>query len=131
MKAWFIELTNTYKAALVSLFIALVVYGGLCFGYFINRPDLPNGLIAGGALGSLSYLTLGLVNEFDKKKNRPVLSIVITIIRFLLIGALIVLAALLEYKMGYLVLNVFTVIGGYSISLLTYLIIVLIEKKHV
>ena len=125
------KLTSTYKTALISAIIVVIVYASLCFGYFIKLPDLPNGLIAGGLLGSLSYLTLGLADSVDKKKEKPILSIVITIIRFLLIAALIVLAALLEYKMGYRVLNVFTVVGGYSISLVTYLIILLIEKKHV
>ena len=125
------KLTSTYKTALISAIAVLIIFASLCFGYFIKRPDIPNGLIAGGLLGSLSYLTLGLVDGLDKKKEKPILSIVVTIIRFLLIAALIVLAALLEYKMGYRVLNVFTVIGGYSISLMTYLIILLIERKHV
>ena len=39
--------------------------------------------------------------------------------------------ALLQFKLGYKVMNVFTVLGGYFITLIIYITISVIEKKHV
>ena len=131
MKNRFIGLANTYKTALISGVIVIIGFLGLLYGYFNNHPDLPNGFLAGGLLGSLSYLFMGIVDKKDEQKQKPVLSIVVTIVRFLLIGGLIALSVYFQFKTDYKVMNVFLVIGGYFVSLITYIIIVLIEKKHV
>ena len=131
MKKWFTNLTNTYKTAFISIVIVIVGYLALLFGYFVDMIDLPNGFIAGGLLGSLSYLAMGFVEKIDEKKDKPVWTIIVTIIRYLLIGGLVVLAAFLQFKMNYRILNVFTVLGGYFVALMTYVVILLIERKHV
>ena len=131
MKKWFMNLTNTYKASFISIIIIIIIFLALLFGYFVNMMDLPNGLLAGGVVGSLSYLAMGLVDKFDKNKEKPILTIVVTIIRYILIGGLIVLAAFLQFKLNYRILNVFTVLGGYLVALITYVVILLIERKHV
>ena len=131
MKKWFIELSNTYKTALISTFVTIIAYLSLVFAYFINQNDLPNGLIVGGLLGSLSYLVLGLVEKEDKNRQKPIWTIIVTIIRYLLIGGLIALSTYLQFKTDYKIFNVFTVLGGYFISLIVYIVIVLIERKHV
>lgn len=131
MKKWFIELSNTYKTALISTFVTIIAYLSLVFAYFINQNDLPNGLIVGGLLGSLSYLVLGIVEKEDKNHQKPIWTIIVTIIRYLLIGGLIALSTYLQFKTDYKIFNVFTVLGGYFISLIVYIVIVLIERKHV
>lgn len=128
---WLNKLSNPFKVALLSLFAVIVVFLGLVFGYFINLQDLPNGLLAGGLLGSLSYLIIGFIERIEEKKHLLVWTVIFTIIRFLLIGGLLFLAALLQYKYGYKVMNVFTVLGGYLISLIVYIIVLVLEKKHV
>ena len=131
MKKWFIDLSNPYKTAFVSLIVVIVVFCSLVFGYFINYPGLPNGLLAGGLIGCLSYFTIGLADKIDEEKQKPVFTIVVQVVRYLLISALIVLAVLLEFKYQQRYLNVFTVIGGYMISLVIYIIISLLERQHV
>lgn len=128
---WFIKLSSSFKVAIISALLTVIAFLGLLFGYFINQPDLPNGVLAGGALGSLTYLILGIVEKFDEERRIPILTIVVTVVRFLLIAALLLVAALLQYQYGYKVMNVFTVLGGYIISLIVYIVILLIEKKHV
>ena len=128
---WFIKLSNSFKVALISALITVIAFLVMVFGYFIDQPDLPNGVLAGGLLGSITYLILGMVERFDEKRKVLVLTIVLTIVRFLLIGALLLVAALLQYQYELKVMNVFTVLGGYIISLLVYIVIMLIEKKHV
>ena len=128
---WFIKLSDSYKVAIISCFITIIAFLALVFGYFINQPDLPNGVLAGGFLGSLTYLLLGIAEKFDKDNRIPILTILITIIRFILIGALLLVAALLQFKYEYKAMNVFTVLGGYVISLLVFIVILLKERKHV
>ena len=128
---WFNNLSTSFKVALLSLLIVMLAFLGLVFGYFINQPDLPNGVLAGGSLGSLSYLILGIVERIDEKRQTPLWTIIFTIIRFILIGALLVVAALLQFKYGYKVMNIFTVLSGYLISLIAYIIVLVLEKKHV
>ena len=128
---WFNKLSSSFKTALLSLLVTVVTFLGLLFGYFINQPDLPNGVLAGGLLGSISYLLIGIAERIDEKKRLPVWTIVFTVIRFVLIAALVVVSACLQFKLGYKVMNVFAVVGGYAISLIIYIVISLIEKKHV
>ena len=128
---WFNKLSSSFKTAVLSLLVTIVIFLGLIFGYFINQPDLPNGILAGGLLGSLSYLLIGIAEKIDEKKRLPIWTIVFTIIRFILIAALVAVSAYLQFKLGYKVMNVFTVVGGYAISLIIYIVITLLEKKHV
>ena len=131
MKQWLNNLSSYYKTAFLSLIAVIIAYLGLLFGYFINQPDLPNGLLAGGLLGVISYFFLGVVDKIDEQKEKPVWSIVITIVRYLCIAALVAIAALLQYKYSLKVMNPFLVVGGYLISLIFYILVVLKEKKHV
>lgn len=128
---WFNKLSSSFKTAILSSIVIIVVFLGLIFGYFINQPDLPNGILAGGLLGSISYLLIGIAERIDEKKRLPIWTIVFTIIRFLLIAGLVVISALLQFKFGYKVMNVFTVLGGYFITLIIYIVISLKEKRHV
>ena len=128
---WFVKLSNSFKVTIISGFITVIAFLGMVFGYFINQPGLPNGVLAGGLLGTLSYLLMGLVEKRDENRNSAVLTILVTILRFILIGALLIVAALLEYKFNNKMLNVFAVLGGYLISLIVYLVVILLEKKHV
>ena len=131
MKQWLGKLSNNYKTALFSLIVVIIAFLGLLFGYFVNQPDLPNGLLAGGLLGVVSYFLLGLVDKADEEKEKPVWSIVFTIVRYICIAGLIVVSALLQYKYSLKVMNPFTVLGGYIISLITYIIILLVERNRV
>lgn len=131
MKQWFSELSISFKTVVVSLIAVILAVLALSFGYFIKQPDLPNGVIAGGGLGAISYLLLGIAEKLDKKRGQPVWTIVFTIVRFILIAALIVLSALWQFKFGLKVMNVFAVLGGYIISLIVYIIVSLLEKKNV
>ena len=128
---WFNKLSSSFKTAVLSLCVTVIAFLGMIFGYFINQPDLPNGILAGGLLGSLSYLLIGIAERIDEKKCLPIWVIIFTIIRFLLIATLVVVSALLQFKFGYRVMNVFTVLGGYLITLIIYIVICLLEKRHV
>ena len=131
MKNWYAKLTPIYKSTFVSFIAVIMVYLGLLFGYFINHPDIPNGLILGGGIGVISYLVLGIVDKRDEENNKFVLTIIVTILRYLLIAGAIVISALCQYKWGVKIFNVFSVVGGYLIPLVSFLVITLVERKNV
>ena len=129
MKNWYTKLSIAYKATFVSFIASIVVYLALIFAYFIDKSDIPNGLILGGGLGVLSYLLIGVVEKYDEKRQKPVLTVVVTILRY--IAASIILSALSYYKWGYKIFNLFSLVGGYLIPLIVYIIITLVERKNV
>lgn len=131
MKNWYIKLSTTYKATLVSFVAVITIYLCLIFGYFTNHPDIPNGLILGGGIGVISYLALALVEKHDKQKDTLVLTIIVTIVRYLLLAAALVLSALAKYKWDTVIFNLLTIMGGYLIPLVTYLVFTLVERKNV
>ena len=131
MKKWYLQLSRTYKTAVLSLFVTFVCYLGVIFGYFIDLMGLPNGIALGGLIGSLSYLFMGLAEQKDEKSEKLVRTIIVTIIRFVLIGLFIALSIFLEYSLNIKVFNVFAVVGGYFIALLVYIILTLKEKQDV
>ena len=131
MKNWYIKLSTTYKATLVSFVAVVVVYLCLIFGYFTGHADIPNGLILGGGVGVVSYLALALVEKHDKENETFVLTIIVTVLRYLLLAAALVLSALAQFTWGYKIFNLFTLMGGYLIPLITYLVFTLVERKNV
>ena len=131
MKNWYIKLSVAYKSTLVSFAAVITIYLCLMFGYFTNHPDIPNGLILGGGIGVISYLVLGIVDKSDEKNNKFVLTIIVTILRYLLIAGAVVISALCQYKWGVKIFNVFSVVGGYLIPLVSFLVITLVERKNV
>ena len=131
MKKWFAELSANHKTVIISFVVVIIVYIGLIFGYFIKLPGVPNGFLLGGITGVLSYLLLLSVDKKDKEKGKLVWTIVITILRYVFIGGLIALSIVLEYRFDIKIFNVFAVLGGYFVSLITYIVILLIERKNV
>ena len=131
MKKWFLNLSISYRAALLSSLLVLVGVLGTIFCYFNKHPDIPNGLIIGGLVGILSYLLMGLVEGHDEKNGKLVLTIIVMVIRFVLIALLIVLTALLWYKAHYNIFNLFSEIIGYSLSLISFITIYLTERRDV
>lgn len=131
MKKWFLSLSQSYRTALLGALLVFVGLLGTLFGYFTKHPDIPNGLVLGGLVGILSYLLMGLVENYDARRGKPTLTIVVMIIRFVLIALVIVISALLWYRAKYHVFNLFSEVIGYSFSLISFIVIYLTEKKDV
>ncbi len=133
MKNWFKNLSNSYQISLISLLAVIAVYLIVLFGYFINFSGLPNGILIGGLSGVLSNFILGLLENVDEKKGKPIWTIIVTILRFVLIIGLLVLSVMLEYYFEGTsgIVNPFAVVGGYMISLFVNLVYYIAEKPNV
>ena len=107
MKNWFVKLSSTYKAAFISTLVILAAFLSLIFGYFNELADIPNGVLAGGLIGILSLVFKGLAEKADAKRQKPIWTIVVSVSRYLLIGILIVVSAILQYQFGYKIFNLF------------------------
>ena len=131
MKGWFGKLNNSYKVAILSSASLVVLLCLTSFLYFINYPEFPNGLLLGGFTGIISYLLMGIAEDIDSKKQKMTLSIIMTVVRFLLVASVIVLVGYLYYKKNLHIFNLFTTMGGYFISLIILITLMLKEKKNV
>ena len=131
MKSWLSELSINLKTVVLSSIAILVIYLCLIFGYFVNLKDIPNGFLLGGIVGIASFLLMALADKLDNKKDKPTFAIIFIVIRFILIGAIIILVALMNYQWNINIFNIFTVVGGYFVPLIINIIIYVMERKNV
>lgn len=131
MKSWLSKLSINLKTVVLSIGAVLFVYLCLIFGYFIDLKDIPNGLLLGGIVGIAGFLLMSLADKLDEDKTKPIFAIIFIIIRFILIGAIIVLVALMNYRWNINLFNIFAVVGGYFIPLVINIIVYVAERKNV
>ena len=117
MKAWYKSLSISFKVAVLSFVIVVLLGLVTSFCYFINFMSISNGIFLGGLVGSISYLGLGFAEIQDNKKQRPIWTIIATILRFIVIAGVIVLAGFYRD-----IFNPFAVIGAYAVPLLISII---------
>lgn len=121
---WFKNLNISFQTALVSTMVLIVAMLGTCCLFWLNLAEIPLGILLGCGTGILSYLILGIVSNKEKEGAKPIGSIAVTIVRFLLIAVVIFASAWLYYNQGLRIFNVFAVAGGYVIPLIVLTIIV-------
>ena len=123
MKDWYRQLRLEYKVVVWSLIVicTLMLLAIPC--YFFSLMEIPNGIALGGGIAVILYLILGLCDTEEKSKKSLVITIVILIIRFLIIGGLLFLVGWLYYKIGFKAFNIFAVAGGYFIPLPVHIIV--------
>ena len=128
MKDWYRQLKLEYKVAFWSALVisALVISTIPCF--FFELMEIPQGILLGGAVGIVTYLLLGLANNKEKQTKSMVMTVVVIIIRFLTLGGILFLAAWLYFYMLVRVFNVFAVLGGYAVTIITHIILARKEK---
>ena len=114
MKKWFSQLNICYKTAFINAAIVMVAALATLFLIWFNYGEIPFGILLGGIIGTASYVFMGSVDNNTNK--RAIATIILTVVRFLIIGAVIFLAAWLYYKLELHYFNVFAVAGSYLVS---------------
>ncbi len=122
MKSWFSKLNTYYKTALVSTLVTIVAIVGTICLFFLGLMEIPLGIILGSSIGIIFYAVLGKISNVETG-NKPTITIVAQIIRFVFIAAALVLSGWLYYKENIHLFNIFAVLGGYVVPLLTLIFI--------
>lgn len=130
MKEFFQKLNINYKTALVSSVVLCLLTLAILFMFFIGLREYPQGLLLGGLVGILPYLFFGLTEAKDKERGKFTWTIVINIVRFVFILGVMFLCGYLYYDRGYHIFNMFTLLGGYFIPLVTYTVLLMRSKQQ-
>lgn len=127
MKEWYRKLNIPMRTAVLSLVALLIVLVITSFLFFIGYSEIPLGILLGGGVGIISYALLGLVNNNGSKK--PIASIVLMIVRFLIVMGVLVLVGYLYYVEQIHLFNIFAVTGGYLLTVMCLFIAIRKEGK--
>lgn len=122
MKAWFSKLNLYYKTAVVSAIVTFVILAGTSCLFFLNLMEIPLGILLGSSIGIIFYAVIGKISN-KEKEGKPTVTIIAQIIRFLLIAVALVLSGWLYYKENLHIFNIFAVLGGYAIPLISLIIV--------
>lgn len=129
MKKLLSKLNTYYLVALFTIISVIIIALATMACYFSGWPDVPNGLLLGGFLAAIFYLIEGIIERKETESMKSTGAIIITIVRFVVFTISLVLLALLYYKQGVHIFNIISFVGGYTISLIIFVIISLKRKK--
>ena len=129
MVNWYRRLNIEFKTVVLSTIITFGLIILMIPLFFISWMEIPLGIALGSLVGIITYLFLGLFNN----KNKPIKSMVFTIaviaIRLLVIAGILFLVGWLYYNKDIKLFNIFAVTGGYFISLVANIILLLGKEK--
>ncbi|MCR4879576.1 MAG: hypothetical protein K5906_01290 [Bacilli bacterium] len=121
------KLNIYYKCSVLSGLLLCLISLGLIPLYFIGYKDIPLGFILGFIYAIGIDLLFGI---FEKKRGDYYKwAVVISIFRYFLFAALLVLVGLCYYKWDIKIFNIFSVTGGYLLSQLVFIILFIKERK--
>ena len=129
-----LTLPETTKILLVLALCALLGFLAFLFGFFIGNPGYPLGWLLGGAVGTFTYWSIvytskSVLDPNGAKWGRMALTVLFMLLRFILLVAAVVGAALVTYTFESNWLNVWTTVGGYLPMPVVCIIAGLINKK--
>lgn len=129
-----LTLPETTKILLVLALCALLGFLAFLFGFFIGNPGYPLGWLLGGAVGTFTYWSIvytskSVLDPNGAKGGRMALTVLFMLLRFVLLVAAVVGAALVTYTFESNWLNVWTTVGGYLPMPVVCIIAGLINKK--
>ena len=122
------KLNIYHKCVVLSGLFLLVLSLALIPLYFLNYKDIPLGFILGGGYGLLSYFLIGILE--NKRSEYYKWAVMISILRFVVLAALLFLVGLCYYKWDLKIFNIFTVVGGYFICLVVFIVLSALNKSE-
>lgn len=127
---------NKFKALKKSFKIAIIVFVAsvLCFAitaYLLTTTskDIPLGIIIAGSLISLLHFFQGVGEIKDEKNESSVITIIVIAVKFLSLVVLLLMAALMTYRWNAPYINIFSVVGVYTFSIIITILIYVLDKK--
>ena len=127
MKQAFEKLNIYYKCSVLSGLFLIFISLCLIPLYFFGYMDIPLGFLLGGVYGVIVYFFTGLLE--NKRQDYYKWAVVLSVLRFFILAVLLVLAALCYYKWELKIFNIFSVVGGYLLSLVVLIILFVVKDK--
>ena len=130
----FVDYPETTKILLILIGCALLGFLAFLFGFFTGQPGYPLGWLLGGAVAaftywSIAYTSKAVLDPDGAKGARMALTVLFMMLRFVLLIAAVVGAALVTYTFSSPYLNVWTTVGGYLPMPVVCIIAGLMNKK--
>lgn len=129
MKQWYSQLNIYFKTVFWTVLITLGVTITLTPLFFFGLMEYPIGILVGGLFGALYYLAAGFNQREINTRQGMTIDVVLIVMRFVLLAGVFFALAWLYYKGNIHVINIFTFIGAYLISVPMYLILFGKEKN--
>ena len=129
MVKWYRRLNIEFKTVVLSTIITFGLIILMIPLFFISWMEIPLGIALGSLVGIITYLFLGLFNNKNKPIKSMVFTIVVIVIRLLVIAGILFLVGWLYYSKDIKLFNIFAVTGGYFISLVANIILLLGKEK--
>lgn len=118
---------------LTAIFIFVVTIIGFASTSFLLTSqyiDIPLGFLYSGGILSILYFISHFFVILDEKKEFANFSIAAIGIRFAVMIATLIIAAMMYYRWDLKLFNIFVYIGVYTISTLFFVILHLIRRKE-
>ena len=125
---WFRRLNIEFQTVVWSIIVTLGLLLLMIPLFFFSLMEIPLGIALGAAIGIITYLALGLVDDKSKQKLSIGLTITIIVLRLLVVAGILFLVGWLYYAIGVKIFNIFAVIGGYLMTLIINMIMVRKDK---
>ena len=106
-----------FNTFVVTAFASIILFVLAAECFFLERIDIPFGILLGGIYNAIFYLFISLLS-----KRKIHATIVVLIIRFVLFAGIMVLNGFMFYKWGVKIFNPFTLVGGYLLGTIIYII---------
>ena len=116
----------------VALFVALLTVVAIIssiYCFFINFMEVPLGFALGGVIVSSLYLVGHFLYQIDVKNGEVKYSILMVGIRNIILISSIIIFALMYYRWGIKLFNIFAYIGIYTGGVIIYVIDHLVVKN--
>ena len=125
---WFRRLNIEFQTVVWSIIVTLGLLLLMIPLFFFSLMEIPLGIALGAAIGIITYLALGLVDDKSKQKLSIGLTITIIVLRLLVVAGILFLVGWLYYAIGVKIFNIFAVVGGYLMTLIINMIMVRKDK---
>ena len=116
----------------VALFVALLTVVAIIssiYCFFINFMEVPLGFALGGVIVSSLYLVGHFLYQIDVKNGEVKYSILMIGIRNIILISSIIIFALMYYRWGIKLFNIFAYIGIYTGGMIIYVVDHLVVKN--
>ena len=126
----FKNLSNSYKIAILTFLAGLFGFLITCFLIVENRLiGIPYGFLFSGTVIALLNLLTGLFERVDDKNELATYTLISIIARFMVIVGIMVLLALMNYRWGVKIFNLFVFVGMYTLSMIFTIITFMKERR--